>query len=157
MKRKYIAYALLPAMALALVGAGTASAHGLFGGFGMGGANATPAQLAEAHSKMFQIQSQMLGINIDEVKQAWSEGKTFAELAQEKGISEETIKAKAKELRKTQLQEHLKSLVEQGVITQAQADSRLKFMEEKMNNLESGKIGGKGMRGGHGMMLGPGW
>jgi ribosomal protein L4 len=49
------------------------------------------------------------------------------------------------------LKDHLKALVDKGVITQAQADARLQFMQ---NQPLSSKGKGGGMWGfGHGMMM----
>ncbi len=121
------------------------SAHGMFG---MGVANLTPAEQATRATEQFTREAQVLGITIDEVKSYWAQGKGLREIATEKGISEETIKTKMTELRKTEMKERLATLVSQGVITQAQADSRLAAVEKL-------QASGKGMmgRGGHKMGL----
>ena len=49
-----------------------------------------------------------------------------------------------KDLRTQELKTHLQTLVSKGVITQAQADARLKAME----NMSAKAKAGKGMRGG---------
>ena len=62
MNKKVFGYALLPALVLTLVGAGTASAHGMFGG---GMSNATPEEIASRQQEMFTHQSTLLGISVD--------------------------------------------------------------------------------------------
>lgn len=143
MKKKFAYYAILPALALVLLGAGTASAHGF--GFGLFGQNATPQQIAEIQTKMFQQQADLLGTNIDDVKNAWAQGKTLQELATEKGITAEQLKTKLQAQRQQQMKDHMQALVSQGVITQAQADQRLQVMQQKMQNLQNGRGLGRHM------------
>lgn len=124
---KSFKYVILPALALTLLGGGAAAeAHGLWGGFKN---NLSPQEQATRQSEMFQEKANMLGVSVDEIKNAWAQGKGLLDLAKEKGITAEQLKAKMQEARKQQIQEHLKVLVGQGVITQAQADQRLQFME----------------------------
>ena len=113
-------------MLLGLVGVSTVSAHGWFGG----SAGASPAQIAERQAAVFQYQAGLLGINVDEMKTAWAKGKSLRDIAGERGITDEELRARTEEARKTQMQEHMKILVDSGVITQTQADERLQFMNE---------------------------
>lgn len=109
--------------------AGIASAYGGFGGFM---SQATPEEIAQHQQQMFEHQAEMLGLSTDEVKDAWAEGKTFQELAEVNGISEDELKAKMQETRKVRMRERMQALVDQGVITQDQADARLRTMPERM-------------------------
>lgn len=146
-KTKYILPMLaIPALALTLLGAGVASASGTWN-------NISPEDLAKHQQTMFEHQSTLLGIPVNEVKDAWAQGKNIQDLAKEKGISETDLKAKMDAQRKQNQQDRLKSLVSSGVITQAQADQRLKFEE---NNPKKGQhrmgqrgpgMGMHGMRG----------
>jgi len=139
-KKKVLAYALLPVLGLGILAAGTVSAHGMFGGgFGFLD-NATPDEIASRQNEMFANQAQILGVSVDEIKAAWASGKSMSELMSEKGISEEQVQARMKEKRVAQLKSYLAVLVEKGVITQAQADSRLKFMETQVES-GRGKVG----------------
>jgi predicted ATPase len=136
-KTKYILPLLaVPALALTLLGAGVASANGAWN-------NINPEDLAKRQQTMFEHQSTVLGIPINEVKDAWAQGKNIQDLAKEKGISETDLKAKMDAQRKQQHQDRLKSLVSSGVITQAQADQRLQF-EEKNPNKGRHMMGGAG-------------
>ena len=146
-KKKFLRYGL-PALALTLlVGAGTASASG-FGSFSKN--NLTPEQIIARHNDMFQQQADLIGANLDEVKNAWANGTSFIDLAKSKGITEDTLKARIKILRETQIKTELQTLVEKGVITQAQADARITAMQKFTN-----KINGK-MKNGHSNMKGMG-
>jgi len=98
---------------------------------------------------MFDNEAQILGISVDEVKNAWAQGKTMMQLAQEKGITEAQLQAKIKDARTAQLKIQLQTLVSSGVITQAQADQRLAYMQSQQTNVK-GKLGGR--RHGGGMM-----
>lgn len=151
MKKKYL---ILSIITLALLGAGGALAcgWGWFGGFG----NIDPEKIAEREQTMFQNQSQILRINIEEVKEAWAEGKTMKEIMEERDISEEDVQARIKEMRLQEMRNYIQVLVDKGVITQSQADRRLETME---NQFENGRIGkmGRGFRGGGFGFPGRGW
>ncbi len=94
MKKKYLYYALFSMLGLTSL-AGFASANGFFGMFG----NLTPDQIATNQQTMFQKQAAILGINIEDIKNAWAEGKTIKTLAEEKGITQEQLQTKIKDLR----------------------------------------------------------
>ncbi len=143
MKKKIAVYAAAPLLALSLLGAASVSAQGWFGGQ----VNATPQEVASRQEQMFQEQANLLGLTEDQVKQSWSEGKTMKDLATENGITQDQLQTKMHELRQQQMTEHLNVLVDQGVITRAQADQRLQFMEKN-----DGQFMGKGRHQGQGMM-----
>lgn len=153
LKKKYLAYAILPVLALVLIGATTAEAHGfreglggVIGWFGLP-ANPLPAeQTAQIQQQMFESKAQILGISVDEVKAAWAQGKSPKEVIEEKGLNQKEIQARAREAVKQRMAEHLQILVQQGVITQAQAEARLEFLQDR---LESG-MGHMGMKMGMG-------
>ena len=127
-------------------GAVSASAMG-FGGMGVG--NLSADEVATRQTSMFQQQAPLIGATLDEVKQAWADGKDFKTLASEKGVTEAQLQAKMKTVRDEQMKAHLATLVSKGVITQAQADKRLATMTSKA---ASGKTGGR--HGMHKMMSG---
>jgi predicted amidohydrolase YtcJ len=142
-KKKILSYSV-SALALAmLLSAGSASA---FGG-GMGGIqkNLTPDQMAIRHSNMFSQQAQIIGATEQEVKDAWSKGISFVELAKSKGVTEQDLKSKMKQIKELKRKEQIQALVSKGVITQAQADARLSTMQKKMDEVKEGK--GKGNMG----------
>lgn len=151
-KTKLLKYSL-PALALALlIGAGTAEAHNM-GGFHK---NMTPDQIATMQTQMFQEQATLIGATVDEVKTAWANGTSFKELAKQKGITEEALKAKMKANHEAQMKAHLQTLVEKGVITQAQADARIATMQKMADKMKDKKEKGKGGFG-HGMGMGFGF
>ncbi|MDP2789533.1 MAG: hypothetical protein Q8O51_00165 [bacterium] len=141
MKRKRVLAAVIAGVALAAASGSAVFANGW--GFGMG-SNATPDEIAQQQTDMFQYKADVLGVKVDEVKDAWAKGQTLEELANAKGITDEQLQDKMQASRKTKMQAQLKTLVDKGVITQAQADQRLKVMEDR---IASGEGPGKGMRG----------
>jgi len=145
-KRKILTYGSIFALAIFL-SSGVAKADAFFGG------NLSDDERAQMQQKMFDEQANLLGISVDEVKNAWANGQNIFELAKAKGISEDVLKTKMEKLRSNRMKTGLQALVSKGVITQAQADARLKNMEAM-----KGKIGkhGKGRGAGHMMGLGAG-
>jgi hypothetical protein len=145
MKRKRVLAAVIAGVALAAASGGAVFAQGW--GFGLGN-NATPEEIAQQQTERFQEQASLLGATVNEVKDAWAKGQTVEELANAKGITDEQLQEKMQAARKTEMQARLKTLVEKGVVTQTQADQRLKVMEEHMASGEVRGMGmGKGMRG----------
>ncbi len=140
MKRKFLMYALTaPILGLSVMGATQASAHGLMGM----GQNLTADEIATRQQSMFQEQAQIFGLSVDDVKNAWAEGKSLKDLAKEKGISQADITKRMQDAQQAKLKTQLKALVDKGIITQAQADKRLESLK---NMTAKGKKGmNKGM------------
>lgn len=116
-------------MAFTLV-AGTASAHGWFSGW----RGASPEEIVERHNTMYQNKADLLGVSINTIKDAWAEGKSLLEIAEENGLTEEDLRARMLEAKKQRMQEHMQILVDNGVITQAQADQRQEVMNSRFEN-----------------------
>lgn len=150
MKTTFKKITLSSAVAVAMLGTLSASA------MGFPGMNTLSSdEIASRQAQMFQSQASLIGASLDEVKNAWAEGKNFMTLAKEKGITEEQLQAKMKTERLAKMKEHLQALVTKGVITQAQADKRLSVMQTKSSQKEEGGRGGRwGM---HDMMKGFGF
>jgi hypothetical protein len=127
--------------ALGLMALGVASVSAM--GFG-GASNATPEEIAARQTSMFQEQATILGATVDEVKNAWAEGKDMRTLAKEKGVTEDQLQAKMKAARDAHMKTHLAALVSKGVITQAQADKRLAFMQTQPTNKKAGGMHTRG-------------
>jgi len=142
---------MVPVVALGLMGASLASAHGWYGGFGAN--KATPEEIATRQTDMFQHQADLLGVSVEEVKAAWAEGKTLKDVADAHGITQEQIQQKMQDQRKQAMQDYFTTLVNQGVITQAQADQRMQFMNTQAQN-GKGRFGRGMMHHGFGMGFG---
>lgn len=142
-KKKLALFALAPLLGLGLLGAGTASAYGW--SF-LNSAN--PEEIASRQQAMFENQAKILGISADQYKTYWAEGKNLREIASELGISDEQLQTNMKNAGRQQMKTHMQALVDKGVITQAQADNRLEFMETRINSHMGGRMGG--MMGGFG-------
>lgn len=140
-------YAVLPVLAVVgIAGTNIASAHGFFGnGFGN---TATPDQIAERQQTMFQNEANLLGVSMDDVKNAWARGKSPQQLMAEKGINPSEVQTRILNTRLQQLKTQLQTLVSKGIITQAQSDQRLQTVQVKTQNAEGGHM--RGMMGFHG-------
>jgi len=151
MKTKYLVPALaVPVLALTLLGANAVSAQGGWG------ADLSSEEIVKRQQTMFENQASILGVNVSEVKDAWAQGKGLKELAQEKGIREDDLKAKLQAEHKKQHEAHLKALVDAGVITQSQADQRLQFMEKKQTEMKEKRPPREGRSKGMGQRMGGG-
>jgi len=144
MDKKYIFYAIIPALTFVVLGAGIASANGMFGGFG----NPLPEDIAQKQETMFEKKADFLGISLEEMKDFWAEGKTVQEIAEEQGISLEEMQTKMREAKEEALQSRMQVMVDNGVISQEQADERLEFMQNRFENREMGERMGEGAREG---------
>ncbi len=136
MKNKLFTYSFLPVLGLGLfLGNNVAPANAFFGGK----AKPTPEEIATNQQTMFQHEAELLGISIDEVKGAWAQGKTLMEIAADHGITEEQLQKRMKDAQTAELKARLQALVDKNVITQAQADQRLKAIE-KMSTERKTKV-----------------
>lgn len=170
--KKSVLYVALPAvLGLSVLASGSASAMTM--GMG-GGAHAmvwtqNPDQAAAQMQTRFESTAKMLGISVDEVKAAWAEGKSMQQLAKDKGVTAEQLRARALEQHRVEAKAHLQTLVTKGIITQAQADARLKVTEAQWAKMDTNFQGQKdkkakkpegnegrkhGARGGFGMFGG---
>ena len=140
MKYKLLAYAVLSVLGLGLLGVNVVSAHG-FGFFGGFGPALSADEIVSHHQAMFESQANLLGVSVDVVKNGWAQGKTLSQIAEENGITAEQLQQKMKDARLQQFKSQLQTLVDKGVITQAQADQRLQFMQNAQNSKSSGHMG----------------
>jgi hypothetical protein len=137
---------------------------GMMGRGGMGGAmmGGNHTQMHGAmlgangmHEQVWTVLAKELGLTYEQLTQAVQNGQTIAQLAEAKGVSLDELKTAAKNAH----QAALVDLVEQGVITQEQADGMLDRMDDMpMFNFDQGfgpgMMGGQGMMNGRGMMRG---
>lgn len=144
--KKLLVYSLLAVGLFGLLGVGVVSAQGWFSRF----SDASPEEIAQHQQTMFQNKADFLGISVDEIKDAWAEGKTLKEIADEQGITEEQLQERMKEARQERLQAYLQAMVDNGVISQEQANQRLQFMEEKFGEDKMGKCFHRGFGKGFG-------
>jgi len=127
---------------LTLGGVSTVFARGGWGMMGVG----DPDTVAQHWSEQIAQHASVLGISSDEMKTYWAQGKTLWDIAKEKGIVDADLQTRLKAQKEEQLKESLQTLVDKGVITQAQADARLQFMKENTGKFPAGRIGRHGMR-----------
>ncbi len=132
-KKKLLTFTVLPAFALTLVGAGVASAHGNFADRKDMSAEERAEHREErkankeAHK---QELADLLGLEVDDLKEAKEAGKTLEELAEEQGVDLAAFREQKFQERKANRLEKIAERVAAGDITQEQADERIEKMEE---------------------------
>lgn len=145
--------------------------YGMMGGRGMmgGGVYTDTMPMHSAmmgangmHEQVWTAIAKKLDLTYEQLTQAVQNGQTIAQLAEAKGVSLDELKEAAKGA----IQTSLAGLVEQGVLTQEQADWMLDHMDDMpMFNFDQGfgpgmmqggrgrgGMMGRGMMGGRGMM-----
>ena len=134
-------YTVIPVLGLGLLGMNIASAHGFFG---FGNSNINPDQFVSWQTTMFQNEANMLGVSVDDIKNGWAEGKSLVQIAEDHGISKDQLQQKMRDSMASQTKSRLQTLVDKGVITQSQADQRLKFLENNQDQHRKGMMLGRG-------------
>lgn len=106
--------------------------HGMMQGHGsmMGGGFGPGMMWNDDHPMMFAV-AEALGLEPDALVDAVHNGQTLAEIAEEQGVELETVYA----VMLTTAEEHMASLVEEGTITQDQADEHLAWMRENVDEM----------------------
>ena len=124
------------------------SGHGMMG---MG----SQTMMGDDMSPMFSAVATALGIDEQTLISELQSGKTIAQLADEKGVDLGTISTA---LQNT-MADHMKALVDAGVLTQEQSDSHLSVMQSHWEDMPMFTGQGFGIMGGmwgsashHGMM-----
>ena len=84
-----------------------------------------------------QFAAQSLGLSQEDLQAQLNSGKTLNTILQEKGMTLDQFHQKMEE----QMKAYLQTLVSQGQITQAQADQRIQFMEQRQDNCTGTNFG----------------
>lgn len=114
--------------------------------------------MTRMHEAVWTAVAKELGMTYDELVAETQGGKTLWQIAEEKGVSFERLRQVMLEAREAVLAD----LVQQGAITQEQADWMLNHSRGMLNGGfghcggNPGFMRGSGMMGGRGMMGGPG-
>jgi uncharacterized protein YidB (DUF937 family) len=107
-------------------------------------------QSGGVHETTWKALADQLGLTNDEITAQISDGKTLAQLAEEKGVSTKDLAATMENSMKS----GLAKAVENGVLTQEQADVMLQQMDGRYEWMITNM--GAGMMGTGGGMMGPG-
>ncbi len=95
--------------------------------------------------QMLVEKAKILKMNVTDLQNKINSGKTFFDIAKEKGINIDSMHEQMEKFQKTRLQ----TLVNQGTITKEQMQERLDFMEKRQancgNNVPFSGQGGRGM------------
>jgi CxxC motif-containing protein len=85
------------------------------------------------YTQMLSEKARILKTTVADLTAKLASGKSFYQVATEKGISPESMHEQMETFQKTRLQAEVKA----GTITQAQMDERLKWMESRQKNCGS--------------------
>lgn len=114
---------------------------------GMGAVHAWMHQDGGMHERVFTVIAEQLGLTSDELAAQLEGGKTLAQVAEEKGVSTEQLAT----VMESGMKDGLAQAVEEGTLTQEQADLMLQNMEGQyawmITNMGAGMMGGGGMMG----------
>lgn len=114
---------------------------------GMGGMHQWMHQAGGVHETVWNAIAEQLGMTSEELTAAIDGGKTLAQIAEEKGVSTADLAATME----SGMKAGLAKAVEDGILTQEQADQMLEQMagqyEWMITNMGSGMMGGRGMMG----------
>lgn len=94
--------------------------------------------------QMVAQKAKILNMNEADLQNELAKGKTFYQIAQEKGVSTDSLHEEMEAFQKTRLQ----GMVDQGVITKDEMQQRLDFMETRQANCGNNTPGtgyGRGM------------
>ncbi len=118
------------------------------GGFGLGGGSWT----------MFDVVAEALGLTPEEFFAELRAGKSLEEIAEEQGVEMEEVHDAIEAARVEAMREGIEQAVEDGRITQEQADWMLEGLEQGFLPMRQGFGSGRGKGGGsgHGMRGGSG-
>ncbi len=101
--------------------------------------------IQKGYGMMFDVIADFLGMSQEEIQTERESGKSIAEIAQEKDITEQELSDSMLEAKTERFQE----AVENGYLTQEQADERMERMQEKIER-KMEKTGGRFGHKGHG-------
>lgn len=105
---------------------------------------------ARLDGEALDVVADLLGMSADEVTAALEDGQTLQDLADKAGVDMEEIKAAMSEIRNASMQERIETALEEGNLTQDEADWLLEGLDngymEKLGNFFSPRGGRGGKR-----------
>lgn len=124
---------------------------------GMGAMHEWMHQSGGVHEAVWKAIAEKLGLTAEELTAQFESGKTLAEIAQERGVSTSDLAATMESAMKAGLEQ----AVQEGALTQEQADLMLQHMDGQyewmIENMSEGMMGaGPGMMGPGSNRMGPG-
>ncbi|RJO59691.1 hypothetical protein C4546_01240 [Candidatus Parcubacteria bacterium] len=134
--KKIFIYSLPVLAAVVFLGANSVSAKG-----------PQNTQRGIGYQAMLETKAKTLGLTSEQLQQELVSGKTLLEIAQSKGINLDKIKSQVQ----TQQKIRLDAMVKAGIITQSQADERLRSIQSRQadctgnGNFAQGRGFGRGM------------
>jgi len=120
--------------------------HGRGPGDGQGGSGLRQVELEAA--------AKVLGMTADELSTALQSGKTLAQVATDKGVDIQKVQDAIQAAHAVEMRDRIQQAVDDGTITQANADWLLEGLDKGFIGVPGG-FGLGGPRGGHGLGDGP--
>ena len=87
------------------------------------------------HQVMLEKKAEILGLDVEALQAKLNEGQTMQEIFESQGITKEDFMLKNQEQMHERMEERLNLLVEEGRITQEQANEKLKKMMEMQEKM----------------------
>jgi len=100
------------------------------------------ARLESRRLEMLAQKAEILGLSADELKAKLDSGMRFHEIAEEQGIAPEQMQAKMREQARQMLNNRLNQAVENGTMTQEQAQKRFQRFDDKDAQSKNRKMPG---------------
>lgn len=144
MSKRWLRWSVLAVMGLLVLGAALPA---------MAAGDSSPqAGLRQRAQSMIQALADLTGKDLSAIQAERQSGKSVVDIAVENGISEEKLTETITTANKSRLQ----ALLEEGKITQAQYDTCLTQMDQRIQERMTSTSTGGGCRGGNGPGLGNG-
>lgn len=136
MNKKVLVFSLAVLTIFTAIGISSVDARG----FSQNNLGFNSDQMTERRVQMIENNAELLGITVEQLENYHAEGKYMFEIAEELGLDMDNFREKIELNRQNRMKERLQDLVDNGKITQEQANKRSENIQE---------FGGRGSFGGH--------
>jgi hypothetical protein len=139
MNKKVLVFSLAVLTIFTAIGISSVDARG----FSQNNLGFNSDQMTERRVQMIENNAELLGITVEQLENYHAEGKYMFEIAEELGLDVDNLREKIESNRQNRMKERLQDLVDDGKITQEQANERLESMQEFRGR---GNFGGRPMK-----------
>lgn len=129
---KFIIAGTIAALSVFVIAGSVSAAGPGASGFGKG-----ITQGSAGYERMISEKAALLGISVDALKSKIAEGKNFLTIANELGVSQETLQSRMR----AAYQERLQKMVDAGLISAAEMQERLDLQKQRQESCANGTIG----------------
>ncbi|MGC8775876.1 MAG: hypothetical protein ACP5QN_00995 [Minisyncoccia bacterium] len=110
-----------------------AEAQGFGGGMSLGMGIVNNNDFTSFMQQKFELWSKILNIPVDQVKQYWAEGKNLNDMIKDLNLNLTDVSNRMNQIRLENWRHNLQKLVDSGIITQDQMNSRLQFIQNNLS------------------------